>query len=146
MTRKIDIAVNLDQYVRLVPELGKVAAAKAAGVSCASVYNYRKSSEGFAAEEAHAYAQRLDRIEQEMERIALGESDGTSVQVNAANMILKANRTNYHNTTHLVGASGGAIQIEQTIDKQVVADAVKQLQSEMLALPPAEEREDADGV
>ena len=40
-------------------------------------------------------------------------------------------------------AGGGAIQIQQTIDKQVVEDAVKQLQSQMLALPPAEDREDA---
>jgi|TARA_R110002110_G_scaffold120740_2_gene296063 hypothetical protein len=132
-------------YIRLIPTMGKVAARKDADVSSATIYRYRQASEGFNLEEAHAYAERLDRIEQEMESIALGESEGTSVQVNAANMILKANRSNYHNqnTTHLVGADGGAIQIQQTVDKQVVEDAVKQLQSQMLALPPAEDREDA---
>ena len=134
---------KLDQYIRLIPSMGKVAAMREAGISSTVVYSNRKTSEGFAAEEAHAYAERLDRIEQEMECIALGESEGTSVQVNAANMILKANRGNYHNTTHVVGAGGGAIQIQQTIDKQVVEDAVKQLQTQMLALPPAEDREDA---
>ena len=115
---------------------------KEAGLSSASVYGHRKTSEGFANEEAHAYAQRLDRIEQEMESIALGETDGTSVQINAANMILKANRSNYHNTTHVVGAGGGAIQIQQTIDKEVLHEALEQLQTQMLALPPAREHED----
>ena len=139
---KQDTYAKLDQYIRFIPSMGKVAAMREAGISSTVVYSNRKTSEGFAAEEAHAYAERLDRIEQEMERIALGESDGTSVQVNAANMILKANRGNYHNTTHVVGAGGGAIQIQQTIDKQVVEDAGKQLQSQMLALPPAEEHDD----
>ena len=141
---KIEKYSKLDQYVRLIPLMGKVAAMREAGVSSTLVYNQRKTSEGFSSEEAHAYSERLDRIEQEIERIALGECDGTSVQVNAANLILKANRSNYHNTTHLVGAGGGAIQIQQTIDKQVVEDAVKQLQAKMLALPAAEEHDDVD--
>jgi len=137
-----DSYAKLDQYIRLIPTLGKVGALRGAGVSSSTIYRQRKSSESFAREEAHAYAQRLDRIEQEMESIALGESDGTSVQVSAANMILKANRSNFHNTTHLVGAGGGAIQIEQKLDEQVVKDALEQLQKQMLALPPAEDRED----
>jgi hypothetical protein len=141
---KHDKLAKLDHYVRCIPSMGKVAAMKEAGLSSATVYGQRKTSEGFANEEAHAYAQRLDRIEQEMEFIALGETDGTSVQINAANMILKANRSNYHNqnTTHLVGADGGAIQIEQMVDKQVVQEALQQLQAQMLALPPAQEHED----
>ena len=142
---KHDTLAKLDHYVRCIPSMGKVAAMKEAGVSSASVYGHRKTSEGFANEEAHAYAQRLDRIEQEMESIALGETDGTSVQINAANMILKANRSNYHNTTHVVGAGGGAIQIQQTIDKEVLHEALEQLQTQMLALPPAREHEDVAG-
>lgn len=122
--------------------MGKIAARKEAGVSSATVYRYRDSSVGFATEEAHAYSERLDRIEVEMERIALGESTGSPVQVNAANILLKANRSNYQNTTQLVGAGGGAIQIEQKLDEQVVREAVQQLQKQMLALPPAEEHED----
>jgi hypothetical protein len=141
---KQDTYAKLDQYIRLVPLMGKVAAMREVGISSACIYNHRQSSEGFALEEAHAYSERLDQIEQEMENIALGNSDGTSVQVNAANMILKANRSNYHNTTHLVGAAGGAIQIEQVIDKQVVEDAVKQLQAQMISLPPAEDHEDGE--
>jgi len=139
---KEDTYAKLDQYVRLIPTMGKVAALKAAGVSSATVYRHRKSSEGFATEEALAYAQRLDRIEQELEKIALGEEDGSSVQVNAANLILKANRAKYQNTTQLVGAGGGAIQVEQKVDQRAVEDAVRQLQAQMLALPPAENTED----
>lgn len=141
---KEEIYAKLDQYIRLIPTMGKVGAMKEVGISSATVYQHRTTSEGFAAEEAHAYAERLDRIEQEIENIALGVSDGTAVQVNAASMILKANRSNYHNTTHVVGSGGGPIQIEQKFDRQVVEDAVKQLQGQMTALPPAEDYEDAD--
>lgn len=139
---KHDMAAKLDHYVRCIPSMGKCKAMKEAGISSASIYGHRKGSDGFAAEEAHAYAQRLDRIEEEMEKIALGEVDGTSVQISAANMMLKANRGNFHNTTHVVGAGGGAIQIEQTIDREVLHEALEQLQSQMLALPPAEENDD----
>ena len=135
---------KLDQYIRLIPTLGKVKAAKQAGVSTATIYRHRQASESFAAEEALAYSERVDKIEAELERIALGEEDGSSVQVNAANLILKANRSKYHNTTttQLVGAGGGAIQVEQKVDQQSVNEAIKQLQAQMLALPPAENTED----
>jgi len=124
------------EYLRLLPTLGKCAAANKAGLSMTHIYRLRQSSEGFRLEEDQALGERVDRVEQALEDIALGHEEGSAVQVNAARLVLQANRQKYQPQTHtqITGPGGGPLQIAR-VDEELVREAVKQIEQRMRALP-----------
>ena len=138
---KIDTAIAQQAYLRELPMHGKVEAARKAGVTMGAVNNWRKM-DGFKLEEQHAMCERVDRIEVALERIALGDDDGSAVQVNAARLVLAANRQEYQTQSHtqITGPGGGPLQIAN-VDERLVEEAVKQLEARMLALPAAADEE-----
>jgi|TARA_Y100000310_G_scaffold302933_1_gene340784 hypothetical protein len=140
---KVDKAAAQQAYLRELPVHGKVKASLMANVSMSTVNNWRKM-EGFALEEQHAVAERVDRIEVTLEDIALGVEDGSAVQVNAARLVLAANRKEYQPQSHtqITGPGGGPLQVA-SVDERLVEEAVKQLEARMLALPAADNEEPA---
>ena len=138
---KIDKAIAQQTYLRELPMNGKVKAAQLANVSMSTVLNWRKM-DGFKLDEQHAMGERVDRIEVALENIALGLEDGSAVQVNAARLVLAANRHEYQTQSHtqITGPGGGPLQIA-SVDERLVEEAVKQLEARMLALPAAADEE-----
>lgn len=137
----VDKAVAQQAYLRNLPMNGKVRAASMANVNMSTVNNWRQM-EGFRLDEQHAVAERVDRIEVALENIALGLEDGSAVQVNAARLVLAANRKEYQSQSHtqITGPGGGPLQIA-SVDEQLVQEAVRQLEARMLALPAAVDEE-----
>lgn len=138
---KIDKAIAQEAYLRELPMHGKVKAAQMAQVSMTTVLNWRKM-DGFVLDEQHAVSERVDRIEVALEDIALGVEEGSAVQVNAARLVLAANKKEYQPQSHtqITGPGGGPLQIAR-VDEQLVQEAVKQLEERMLALPAADDNE-----
>ena len=141
--QKIDKAVAQQTYLRELPMHGKVKAALMANVSMTTIINWRKL-DGFLLDEQHAVAERVDRIEVALEDIALGVEDGSAVQVNAARLVLTANKKEYQPQSHtqITGPGGGPLQVA-SVDERLVEEAVKQLEARMLALPAADNEEPA---
>jgi len=138
MNSKLDtpLEIKIQQYLRHLPEMGYVEARKAADISAAQIYSLRISREGFTLEEDHAHNVRLDRIEVELEQIAMGLKIGIadSVQLGAAKAVLAAHREKYKTTVNSKVTVGGAVMIAQ-VDADLVADAVHQINQKLNALP-----------